>query len=87
VTLGLILAELVRAHDLNPRPEQVRAAVEEHAQSFEHPREVVKWYYQVPDRLNEFESVVLEDNVVEWMTRTARIEDEAVGFDELMGNA
>lgn len=87
VTLGLILAELVRAHDLNPRPDQVRAAVEEHAQSFEHPREVVKWYYQVPERLNEFESVVLEDNVVEWVTRTARIEDEAVGFDELMGNA
>lgn len=87
VSLGLILAELVRAHDLGPRPEQVRAAVEEHAQSFEHPREVVKWYYQVPERLNEFESVVLEDNVVQWVTRTAQVEDEAVGFDELMGNA
>ena len=69
VSLGLILAELVRAHDLGPRPEQVRAAVEEHAQSFEHPREVVKWYYQVPERLNEFESIVLEDNVVQWVTR------------------
>lgn len=87
VSLGLILAELVRAHDLGPRPEQVRAVVEEHAQSFEHPREVVKWYYQVPERLNEFESVVLEDNVVQWVTRTAQVEDEAVGFDELMGNA
>lgn len=87
VSLGLILAELVRTHDLGPRPEQVRAAVEEHAQSFEHPREVVKWYYQVPERLNEFESVVLEDNVVQWVTRTAQVEDEAVGFDELMGNA
>ena len=87
VSLGLILAELVRAHDLGPRPEQVRAAVEEHAQSFEHPREVVKWYYQVPERLNEFESVVLEDNVMQWVTRTAQVEEEAVGFDELMGNA
>lgn len=87
VSLGLILAELVRAHDLGPRPEQVRAVVEEHAQSFEHPREVVKWYYQVPERLNEFESVVLEDNVVQWVTRTAQVEEEAVGFDELMGNA
>lgn len=87
VSLGLILAELVRTHDLGPRPEQVRAVVEEHAQSFEHPREVVKWYYQVPERLNEFESVVLEDNVVQWVTRTAQVEEEAVGFDELMGNA
>jgi trigger factor len=87
VSLGLILAELVRAHDLQPRPDQVRAAVEEHSQSFEHPREVVKWYYQVPERLNEFESIVLEDNVVEWVTKTAQVEDQAVAFDELMGNA
>jgi trigger factor len=85
VSLGLILAELVRAHGLQPRPEQVRAAVEEHAQSFEHPGEVVKWYYQVPERLNEFDSVVLEDNVVQWVMATARVEEEVVGFDELMG--
>ena len=87
VSLGLILAELVREHDLQPRPDQVRAAVEEHAQSFEHPREVVKWYYQLPERLNEFESIVLEDNVVEWVTKTAQVENQAVAFDELMGNA
>jgi trigger factor len=87
VSLGLIIAELVRAHDLQPRPEQVRAAIEEHAQSFEHPREVVKWYYQAPERLNEFESVVLEENVVQWVIRTAQVEDQAVAFDELMGNA
>ena len=77
----------LRAHDLQPRPDQVRAAVEEHAQSFEHPREVVKWYYQLPERLNEFESIVLEDNVVEWVTKTAQVENQAVAFDELMGNA
>jgi trigger factor len=86
VSLGLILAELVRAHDLGPRPEQVRTAVEEHAQSFEHPREVVKWYYQVPERWNEFESFVIEDHELQWVTRTAQVEEEAVGFDELMGN-
>ncbi len=87
VSLGLILAELVRTNDLQPRPDQVRAAVEEHAQSFEHPREVVKWYYQAPERLNEFESIVLEDNVVQWVIRTAQVEDQTVAFDELMGNA
>jgi trigger factor len=87
VSLGLILAELVRLHGLQPRPDQVRAAVEEHAQSFEHPEEVVKWYYQVPERLNEFESMVLEENVVQWVSGAARVEDEVVAFDELMGNA
>jgi hypothetical protein len=37
--------------------------------------------------LNEFESIVLEDNVVEWVTKTAQVENQAVAFDELMGNA
>ena len=85
VTLGLILAEVVKAHGLQPRPEQVRAEVEEQAQSYEKPEQVVKWYYQNPDRLREIESVVIENNVVEWAMRTAQVEDKAIAFDELMG--
>ncbi|MBS1220071.1 MAG: trigger factor [Proteobacteria bacterium] len=87
VSLGLILAEVVRQHNLNARPEQVRAAVEEQAQSYEHPQEVVKWFYQSPERLRDIESMVLEENVVNWALATAKVEDKAITFDELMGNA
>ena len=86
VTLGLILAEVVRAQSLNARPEQVRAAVEEQAQSYEHPQEVVKWFYQSQDRLRDIEGMVLEENVVNWALATAKVEDQGVSFDELMGN-
>ena len=86
VNLGLILAEVVRAHQLQARPEQVRAIVEEQAQSYENPQEVVRWYYQAPERLREIESMVLEDNVVEWALNTAKVEEAAIPFDELMGN-
>lgn len=85
VTLGLILAELVKQHQLQPKPEQVRAAVEEQAQSYERPEEVVRWFYQSPDRLRDIESLVLEDNVVDWVLKTAKVEDAPVPFDELMG--
>jgi len=86
VTLGLILAELVKTHQLQAKPEQVRTIVEEIAQSYEDPPELVRWYYQSPDRLREIESMVLEDNVVEWAVKTAAVEDKPVEFDELMGN-
>ncbi len=86
VNLGLILAELVKAHQLQAKPEQVRAAVEEQAQSYEHPQEVVRWFYQQPERLREIESIALEDNVVEWALKTAKVEDKPIEFDELMGN-
>ena len=85
VSLGLILGELVRAHSLHARPEQVRAAVDVQAQSYEHPQEVVKWFYQQPERLRDIESVVLEENVVEWALGVAKAEDKTITFDELMG--
>jgi trigger factor len=86
VKLGLILAEVVKANALHAKPEQVRVKVEEHAQTYEQPDQVVKWYYQSPQRLREIESMVLEDNVVEWAMHTAKVEDKVTAFDELMGN-
>ena len=85
VSLGLILGELVRANNLHAKPEQVRAAVDLQAQSYQDPQEVVKWYYGQPERLRDIESVVLEENVVEWALGVAKTQDKAVTFDELMG--
>jgi trigger factor len=85
VTLGLILGELVKTHNLYPKPEQVRRLVEEQAESYERPGEVVKWFYAEPERLRDIESGVLEDNVVAWALGIARVTDRKVDFDELMG--
>ncbi|TSA15575.1 MAG: trigger factor [Betaproteobacteria bacterium] len=87
VSLGLIIAELVGAHDLGAKPEQVRALVQEQAESYEQPDEVVKWIYSQPQRLSEMESVALEDNVVAWVLAHAKVEEKAVNFDEFMGKA
>ncbi|MCX7142477.1 MAG: trigger factor [Proteobacteria bacterium] len=87
VSLGLIMAELVKVHDLAAKPDQVRAMVEEQAESYEHPDEVVKWLYSQPQRLSEMESLVLEDNVVSWVLKNAKVEDKAVDFDEFMGKS
>ena len=85
VTLGLILGELVRLHNLHPKPEQVRKRVEEQAESYERPEEVVKWFYAAPERLRDLESAALEENVVAWALGVARVIDRKVDFDELMG--
>jgi trigger factor len=87
VALGLIIAELVRRENLGAKPEQLKAVVQDYAESYERPEEVVRWYYQSPDRLREVESLVLENNVVEWVLSRARVEDKPMAFDELMGNA
>jgi trigger factor len=87
VALGLIIAELVRRESLAAKPEQVKAVVQDYAESYERPEEVVRWYYQSNDRLREVESLVLENNVVEWVLSRVTVQDRPAEFDELMGNA
>jgi trigger factor len=85
VSLGLILSEVVKQHGLDPRPEQVRAMVEEAAQSYDHPEEVVRWHYAQPERLGDFEGGVIESNVVDWVLARAKVNEKPVAFAELMG--
>ncbi len=87
VTLGLILGELVKRNGIQAKPEQVRAVVEEQAQTYEQPQQMVQWFYQAPERLRDVEMMVLEDNVVAWILATAKVEDQPIAFDELMGNS
>jgi trigger factor len=85
VALGLVIAELARAENLQPKPAEVRALVEQEAQSYESPAEVVKWFYMQPQRLSEMEALALETNVVKWVLTKAKGLDKPVTFDELMG--
>ncbi len=84
VTLGLIIAELVKREGLAAKPEQIKAVVQDYAQSYERPEEVMRWYYQSQDRLREVESLVLENNVVDWALSNVKVEDKPTDFDELM---
>lgn len=87
VALGLIIGELVKANDLKPKPDQVKVMVEEHAQSYEQPGEVIRWVYSDPQRYAEFEGLALEANVVKWVLGAAKVEEKPVSFDELMGRS
>ena len=85
VRLGLLIAELVRTENLQARQDQVRRTIEEIAQSYEKPAEVIQWYLGNRERLAEIEAKTLENNVVEWVLGRARVTDVTVPFDELMG--
>lgn len=87
VKLGLIMAELVKAKGLQAKPEQVRTLVQELAESYEDPSEVVRWYYSQPQQLAQAEALVIEDNVVSWVIENAQTSDKEIAFDELMGTA
>ncbi|MGB6154864.1 trigger factor [Castellaniella sp.] len=85
VRLGLLVGELIKAADLTAKPEQVRARIEDFAKSYEQPAQVVAYYLADRQRRAEIESLVLEDNVVDHVLSLAKVTDENVDFDTLMG--
>lgn len=85
VRLGLVVAELVRANNLQAKTEQIKAHIDELASSYEKPAEVVRWYYSDNRRLAEVEAMVIENNVTEFVLSKAKTVDKTLGFDELMG--
>ena len=86
VRLGLVVSELVRANNLQARPDQLQAHIEEMAQSYEKPAEVVRWYLGDRQRMAEVEAVVIENNVADFVLGKAKVTDKALPFDELMTN-
>ena len=85
VKLGLMIGELVNKAELQAKPEQVRAKIEMFAQNYEQPAEVVSYYLSDRQRRAEIEAVVLEDNVVDHVLASAKVSEEPVPFEELMG--
>lgn len=85
VRVGLVVAELVRGNELQAKPEQIKAHIDELASSYEKPADVVRWYYSDNRRLAEVEAMVIENNVTEFVLAKAKINEKTVPFDELMG--
>ncbi len=83
VKLGLICTELIKQHDLQAKPEQVRAAVETLSKSYQEPQEIVRWYYADPQRLAEVEAEVAENNIIDFVLSRARVEQHILSFEAL----
>jgi trigger factor len=86
VRLGLVVAELVRQNNLQAKPEQLQSHIEELAQSYEKPSEVVRWYLGDRQRMAEVEAVVIENNVADFVLSKAKVTEKALPFDELMAS-
>ena len=84
VRLGLVVGELVRSNNLQARPDQLQAHIEEMSQSYEKPSEVVRWYLGDRQRMAEVEAVVVENNVAEFVLGKAKVIDKLLPFEELM---
>lgn len=52
------------------------------AAAYQEPEQVVKWYYQNEQQLNEVRSVVLEEQVVDTVLKQAKVTDKQVSYED-----
>jgi trigger factor len=84
VSLGLLIAEIIQRNQLQVDPERVRKTIENLAQSYEKPEEVVQWYYSNQEMLANVQTLIMEETVVEWVANQANITDKTTSFVEIM---
>jgi len=82
VSLGLVVAEVVKKNDIKPDNDRVRTMIEELAAAYQEPEQVINWYYQNEQQLGEIQSVVLEEQVVDTVLQKAQVTDKKVAYEE-----
>lgn len=83
VKLGLLIGEIIKAAELTVDNDRVRAMVEEFAESYENPEEVVEHTLKDQQQRASVENLVLEDQVVDWVLDQAQVEEEPSTFEAL----
>jgi trigger factor len=84
VSLGLLIAEIIKRNQLQIDPERVRQTIENLAESYEKPEEVVQWYYSNQDMLAGVQTLIMEETVVEWVAGQTKVTEKSTSFEEIM---
>lgn len=82
VKLGVVFGEFIKQKEITVDGDRVRTTIEEMAQPYENPEQVVAWYYDNEQQLKQVESLVLEDQAVDAILAEASITDEQVSYEE-----
>ncbi|HET8730693.1 MAG TPA: trigger factor [Moraxellaceae bacterium] len=84
VTLGLLIGEIIKAAELKVDADRVRSLIDEIAESYETPSDVVNWYYSNQEQMQQVEAVVLEDQVVEHVLGKSQVSDKPGNYEEIL---
>ena len=84
VALGLLIGELIRSRGIQLDRERVDSRLGELASTYPDPDSIVKAYRQNPEALRQVESMVLEDQVADYLLERAKVTDQPSSFKELM---
>ncbi|WP_417347855.1 trigger factor [Ferrimonas sp.] len=84
VRIGLLLGEVIKQKDLKVEEERVTALIESMASAYEDPKEVVEYYNNNQEMMQNMRNVALEEQAVEALMADAKVSEKEVDFQEFM---
>ncbi|MCY4209890.1 MAG: trigger factor [Gammaproteobacteria bacterium] len=84
VALQLLTAELIRANNLQAKPEKIREHIEARAQAYQDPSALINRYYNDKERFAQMEALALEDELIDWVAEHSKVKKLSLSFDELV---
>jgi trigger factor len=83
--LGLLMGQIVQSASIRVDRERVQGRLNDLVAQYPNPDEARRAYVQNADAMRQVESVVLEDQVVDWIVDHARVTDKPMTFKDLTG--
>lgn len=84
VALQLLTSELIRANNLQAKPEKIREHIEARAQAYQDPSALINRYYNDKERFAQMEALALEDELIDWVAEHSKVKKLSLSFDELV---
>lgn len=84
VKLGVLVGKVLEDAKLTVDQDRVKAFIDETAQSYEDPQEVVEFFSNDQQQRAQIEAVVLEDQVVDYILQNAKVTDTAISYEDLL---
>ncbi|VAW56147.1 Cell division trigger factor [hydrothermal vent metagenome] len=84
VGLGLVIGEVIKVAEIKPDNDKVSSKIEDIAQTYEDPSEVVTHYNSNPQLKQSIEALVMEEMVVDWIAEKATVTEISSDFQALM---
>jgi trigger factor len=87
VRLGLVLAEIGRAHDVQVNDQELTQAARMEAMRYgAQAQQIFDYFRNTPQALQQLRAPIYEDKVVDLIFGLAKVEDKAVSKDELLAD-
>ncbi|MBJ7538845.1 trigger factor [Marinomonas transparens] len=80
--LGLLISEVIKQEELKVDDDRVRAFLEDMAQAYQEPQQVVEYYLKNKEQLAQVQSAVLEEQVVDKLLESAQVTEVTLGYED-----